>query len=200
MAKNKKRTGLIVFFVLIAILAVLITFFGKSIYDKLHREYLLSTYPLKYSELVEKYAGDNNIDKNLVYAIVKTESGFDEKAESSVGARGLMQIMEITFDTVKGWVEDDENQTFDDMYSAEQNLRYGCFLIGYLLRYYDGNEELAVCAYHAGTGNVDAWLENKEYSKDGKTLLFVPTNDTAHYLDKITNAKANYIELYNTEE
>lgn len=196
---TKKKSKLIVFFAVCAILVSLILIFGKSIFDNLRLQYLYSSYPQKYSEEIELLAKEHGLDKNLVYALVKTESGFNEKAESSVGARGLMQIMEITFDTVKSW-SDDEEAVFDDMFKAQKNLEYGCFLLGYLMRYYDGNEELAICAYHAGTGNVDVWLSNAEYSSDGKTLDIIPASDTAHYLEKITNAKNKYITLYSTED
>lgn len=196
---TKKKARLVVFFAICAVLVTLILIFGKSIFDNLRLQYLYSSYPQKYSEEIERLANEYKLDKNLVYAVVKTESGFNEKAESNVGARGLMQIMEVTFDTVKSW-SDDDGAVFDDMFIAEKNLQYGCFLLGYLMRYYDGNEMLAICAYHAGTGNVDVWLSNEEYSSDGKTLDHIPVAATAHYLEKITNAKQKYITLYSTED
>ena len=59
-------------------------------------------YPLKYSEYVEKYSEEYNIDKYLVYAIIKAESNFKENAKSTSNAVGLMQIMEATaFETAK---------------------------------------------------------------------------------------------------
>ena len=50
-------------------------------------------YPCKYSVLVEQYAAEYDLDPLLVYSFVRTESGFDPDATSSVEARGLMQIM-----------------------------------------------------------------------------------------------------------
>ena len=195
----KKKVKLVVFFSVCAVLIALILIFGKSIFENLRLQYLYFSYPQKYSEEIEALSKKYELDENLVYAVVKTESGFNERAESELGARGLMQIMKPTFETVRNW-SDDEEAVFDDMFKAEKNLEYGCFLLSYLLKYYDGDEKLTICAYHAGTGNVDVWLSNDAYSSDGKTLDIVPTPDTAHYLEKITNAKQKYITLYSTED
>ncbi len=45
--------------------------------------------------------GKYNIDPMILYAFIRTESNFNPNAESNVGARGLMQITEITFDWIK---------------------------------------------------------------------------------------------------
>ena len=46
-------------------------------------------YRQDYSEYVEKYAKENNIDSLLIYAIIKAESNFDSKAVSNKGALGV---------------------------------------------------------------------------------------------------------------
>ena len=81
------------------------------------------------------------------------------------------------------------------MFDPKQNIRYGCYLIGYLINYFD-DTDCAVCAYHAGIGSVDSWLSNTDYSKDGKKLDTIPASDTGHYLDKIKKALNNYYTIY----
>lgn len=54
-------------------------------------------YPRKYNDLVEQYAAEYDLDPLLVYSFIRTESGFDPGATSSVDARGLMQMTEETF-------------------------------------------------------------------------------------------------------
>ncbi len=51
----------------------------------------------KYNDLVEQYAAEYDLDPLLVYSFIRTESGFDPGATSSVDARGLMQMTEETF-------------------------------------------------------------------------------------------------------
>lgn len=158
--------------------------------------YTERAYPMKYSEYVEKYSKEYSVDKFLVYAVIKTESGFRPDAVSSVGARGLMQITEVTFDWIKFRLGDDENE-FYDMYDPEVNIRYGCWFLGFLCdEFGSGNIRTVAAAYHAGRGKVNEWLDNKDYSSDGVHLDSIPGRDTAHYVSKVTRAVDKYIRLY----
>ncbi len=194
MSKTRHKNRVFPIAVLI-ILALILVFVGNALYKFLNEKYLLKNYPIKYQEYVEKYSLENNVDKFLIYAIIKIESNFDPDAVSNVGARGLMQIMEETFQWIHFRLSDDESIEYDEMFDPEQNIRYGCYLVGYLVRYYE-SADCAVCAYHAGIGSVDSWLSNSDYSKDGKNLDVVPTSDTGHYLDKINKALNNYYTIY----
>ena len=193
--KKKKPLFLIVVLIL---LALIILIFGNTIYKIAREKYLLMSYPIKYEELVEKYAYENEVDKFLIYAIIKTESDFKPDAESNLGARGLMQIMEPTFEWIRYRFGDSEELVYDIMYEPDQNIRYGSYLISYLMDHF-GTIELAVCAYHAGIGNVDSWLQNPEYSKDGEKLDVIPISDTEYYLKKVTDALNIYHNLYMEE-
>lgn len=186
--RKKRKAPLVIPILIVALLLVGIGgYFG-------YNKYLEIAYPIKYQSWVEKYAAENHLNKYFVYAVIKTESGFDPSAESNVGARGLMQIMEDTFDWIK-FKSDDEDAVYYDMYDAETNIRYGCYLLGYLMDEF-GSVEVAAAAYHAGRGNVNSWLSDKKYSSDGVHLDNIPISDTAHYVNKITKAMNKYIKLY----
>lgn len=194
--KSRKKGAFIA--AIIVLIALIAFFFGSAAYKTIREKYLLSNYPIRYQQLVEKYAAENNVDKFLIYAIIKTESDFKSDAVSNMGARGLMQIMDETFQWVRFRLGDDDALGYDAMFDPEQNIRYGCYLVGYLLRYFE-NEEAAICAYHAGVGNVDSWLSNPDYSANGKSLDTVPASDTNHYLSKVKNALNIYQTLYKEE-
>jgi len=152
-------------------------------------------HPIEYSNFVEHYANEYNIDKFLIYAIIKTESGFDSMAESNMGARGLMQIMPDTFEWIQWKWFSDDGLTYDDMYTPEFNIRYGARLISYHLNYYE-NIDNSIAAYHAGDGDVDRWLKDNTLSKDGKTLDNIPIAETQHYVNKVNKAYEIYTKLY----
>lgn len=190
--QKNKHNGLKAFIViLILVFACAGLYFG-------YKYWIASTHPVRYSQYIEIYADQNDIDKYLVYAVIKTESGFDPEAVSNIGARGLMQIMEETFDWIKYKLGDDETQ-YSDMFDPKHNIRYGCYLLGYL---YDefGNIDATMAAYHAGRGKVNEWLADPRYSSDGIHLDNIPISDTAHYVDKINKAMDIYIELYDNEK
>ena len=154
-------------------------------------------HPLEYAGLITQYALAQDLDPALVSAVILCESSFNPQAESRVGARGLMQLMEDT----AGWVahkldEDDASYSFDLLYNPETNIRFGTWYLGYLTRRFDGDATNIVCAYHAGQGNVDAWLKNPKYSSDGVTLDVIPTQDTAAYASRVLRARDVYRKHY----
>ena len=111
-------------------------------------------YPTKYSEYVEKYSEENNLDKYLVYAIIKAESNFDPNVKSNADARGLMQLMEETAVERSNAIEGTEVEAYD-LYDPETNIKLGTSYFAYLMGLYDNNIVLAIIAYNAGLGNVE---------------------------------------------
>lgn len=193
--KNRKVIIPRLLFLIIAFLIVgIVVWISMRIYQYNQHQILLSQHPLKYSEYVERYANENNLDPFLVYAVIKTESSFVPTSVSNVGATGLMQIMSDTFDWIQYRLDDNET-VYEDMNDPETNIRYGCYLLGYLFKLY-GNMDCAIAAYHAGPGSVSSWLKNPEYSDDGITLKDIPIADTKHYLRKIHRAYEIYKQLY----
>lgn len=197
MGKSKSgiKVPIIVAVLLILVLGVIM---GVKGYESVKLDYLKNTHPIRYSEYVEKYSNEYGIDKYVIYSVIKTESGFNPEAVSSVGARGLMQIMEETFDWIKYRLGDGDEVTYDDMFDPEANIRYGVYLYDYLFEYF-GDRDLASAAYNSGIGTVSEWLSNPEYSEDGDTLKKIPSKTAQHYVNKINNAYNSYLELYSSE-
>ena len=126
--------------VLLALLLAAITLLNRG------SDTVMNTaYPRKYDEYVTYYAGKYQIDPYILYSIIRTESNFNPQAESNVGARGLMQITEITFDWIKTKIAPDEPLTFDDLYDPEVNIRFGSYFISYCLQRYD--DDLATARF-----------------------------------------------------
>ncbi len=155
-------------------------------------------YPMKYEEEIRLSAGVYGFPPSFMAAIVKTESDFDPYATSSVGARGLMQIMPDTGKWIARKLGEEQNYTDDSLYDAETSLRYGAWYLDFLLKRYDGYFVNAVAAYHSGQGTVDEWLKNENYSKDGIALTGLPdgASQTKHYVDKVRKAYEYYQEAY----
>ena len=98
--KKTQKGGLplIVWLVVIAILVGALVLFVVNCQGRTTKNVMKIAYPQKYSEYVNKAAADYNLPPALIYAVIRTESGFDPDAESSVGARGLMQLMPSSFE------------------------------------------------------------------------------------------------------
>lgn len=153
-------------------------------------------YPRKYSRQVEQWAAEYELDPLLVYAFIRTESGFDPAATSSVEARGLMQMTEETFIWLRSKIAPDEELLFANLYDPETSIRFGCYYLHLCMERYNGDVATAAAAYHSGWGTVDALLQMEEHSADGETLQGFPYSQMNHYVKKITSCYARYQRIY----
>lgn len=184
---------LLKFLITLLILASIIFILFKVV--KIDDIIMKKLYPLKYSEYVEKYAKEYNIDKYMVYAIIKAESNFNENAKSSSDAIGLMQIMETT--AIETARKMDLEVTEEDLFKPDLNINIGLKYFTYLLNQYDNNYPLAIIAYNAGIGNVDAWIKDGTIKEDGTDIENVPFKETNNYVRKILRDYEIYKGLYN---
>lgn len=184
---------LLKFLITLLILASIIFILFKVI--KIDDIIMKKLYPLKYSEYVEKYAKEYNIDKYMVYAIIKAESNFNENAKSSSDAIGLMQIMETT--AIETARKMDLEVTEEDLFKPDLNINIGLKYFTYLLNQYDNNYPLAIIAYNAGMGNVDVWIKDGTIKEDGTDIENVPFKETNNYVRKILRDYEIYKGLYN---
>lgn len=157
---------------------------------------VVDAHPVYYQDLIERYAHENNLQPAFVEAIILNESSYRPDAESNVGARGLMQVMEDT----AGWIAGklgDKQYHFDAMYDPETNIRYGTWYLGYLSRLFRGDPVLMAAAYHAGQTTVNRWLADPRYSTDGVTMApdDLPDGPTKTYARRVTRDYAIYQAL-----
>lgn len=196
--KNRLKKGvpygrIIIILLVISVAMGFLFDIGCSLIEK-------KTHPLKYTEYIEKYSEQYKVPKELVYAIIKTESDFVSNAVSRVGAVGLMQLMPETFkDLTENFLY--ENLDTGMLYDPETNIRYGVFYLSWLKTNFE-DWNCVIAAYNGGIGNVTKWLNDSEYSDDGKTLIIknIPFEETRNYVKKINKATEKYTELYFSEK
>lgn len=188
--RQRRRTLLAIFASALVVLIALGAWalFGRGRMD-------LSRYPMTYAPEIRAAAAEFSLDPAYVASVVLAESSFDAEAVSSAGAIGLMQIMPATGEWIAGKLED---EPFDvqRLYQPEVNLRYGCWYLRFLLDRYDEDMYTASTAYHQGQGRVDQWLEDPQYSEDGRTLTAISSAVTDTYVNRIMESYAHYQELY----
>lgn len=156
---------------------------------------LKAFHPRIYREYVEIYSKEYNLDENLVYSIIKVESKFNKKAVSRREAKGLMQISYIT----QKWAEEELELGNIDIFDPETNIKIGCWYLDKLFKEFN-NLDLVITAYNGGSGNVNKWLKNDDYSKDGSKLYEIPFKETKNYLAKVKENYIIYKSLYREEE
>lgn len=129
------------------------------------------------------------VDPRFIHAVIWQESKYDQNARSHAGAQGLMQLMPAT---AKRFGCEDSND-------PESNIEAGTKYLGWLLKRFDGNVELALAGYNAGEGAVDKYNgvppynETRNYVKIisqryGKTYLAVQETADSNTSETSTSA------------
>ena len=174
------------------ILIIFIVIFGIN-YNKIKNMTLKKIYKIEYSEYVEKYSEEYQVDKYLIYAIIKAESNFSEEAISSKGAKGLMQLMQTTAEEIASKINIEVTE--ENILNPDININLGTKYISMLIQKY-GNIGLSLSAYNAGAGNVDKWIANGTLKNDGSDIENVPYTETNNYVRKILRDYEIYKQLY----
>jgi soluble lytic murein transglycosylase len=196
MKPTVKRTLIIVIIIAISIAAGLCLDAVWSLLEK-------KAHPKNYSDIVEKYAAEYDIPPEVIFAVIKTESGFDPNARSSAGALGLMQMMPSTFEWLTG--EEHLNEKLADikLFDPEVNIRYGTYYISYLKNRFFANQtnenidwDIIFAAYNGGEGNVAKWLCDPECIDENGKLVNIPFSETHSYVSKVNKALNTYKEIY----
>lgn len=99
---------------------------------------------IQIEQAVKKYAQAFRVDEDLVWAVIRQESGGNPTAVSPKGAMGLMQLMPDTA-ALMG---------VTNPFDVEQNIAGGIKYLESCLRRFDGEVDLALAAYNAGPENV----------------------------------------------
>lgn len=188
-----KKLNIKLIVIIIIILTICLLFGIFNVKEKI----LKIWYPMHYLEEVEKYSNEYNVDKNLVYALIKAESNFKEEAKSNKGAIGLMQIMQNTAKDINKKIENpiEEKAISEKLLNAEYNINLGTKYLSMLIEKYN-NIEIALAAYNAGIGTVDTWIENGTLKSDGSNIENIPYKETNNYVRKILRSYKIYSQIY----
>jgi soluble lytic murein transglycosylase-like protein len=127
-----------------------------------------------YNPIIERAALSHDMQAALLRAVIVVESGFNERAESHAGARGLMQLMPETA----------RQYGVSDSFDPEQNVNAGAQYLRELIDLYDNDLELVLAAYNAGEGAVERY---------GRQVP--PFEETRRYVPKVLKVYKSLLTL-----
>ncbi len=139
--------------------------------------------------IVTETAIDMDISPALALAVAEVESNFDDRARSSKGAVGLMQVMPGTAkDTARGL-----RMKSWDLRNPRQNAKIGLTYLRELNRRYRGDVHLTLAAYNAGPMNVVRWCKRAGPRQPGRTVVKrCAFKSTRTYISRVLAAEARY--------
>lgn len=151
----------------------------KKNYLSLSKKTLESIFPLRFKDIVLKES--EKISPILTFSLIRQESGFNHKAKSHAGARGLMQLMPQTANRLAN-----KRLSESSLYNPNLNIRLGTKLLEQHLDEYDNNLVFTLSAYNAGRTRVKRW-KNEYFKKSSliHDIENIPFKETRKYVKLI---------------
>ena len=183
-------------FAIIAAILVLSIGFGLA-FDGIATAIEKKQYPLspRYADDIQRVSAEYGIPEVILWAIVRTESGFSSNLEGEDGGIGLMQLTPDEFAMIQTDILKEAPQDAGLLYDPQKNLACGAAYLSFLYQRY-GVWETVFAAFDAGTDAVDAWLANPDCVSELGTLENIPNQKTARFVREVTEARELYIKLY----
>ena len=128
------------------------------------------------------------MDRALIYAFMRQESRFSQRAKSHAGARGLMQLMPGTAGFMTG--KRFRGARRNELYDPELNISIAQRYIRYLIRndVVKGSVLMLAAAYNGGPGNLNKWRRRAARRKATDPLIFIetiPARETRNYVERV---------------
>jgi soluble lytic murein transglycosylase len=134
------------------------------------------------------------LDEELIYAVMREESGYRPEVLSVSGARGLLQLMPETAELVAKRVELAEFSV-EDLFLPRVNIQLGSAYLAELLGRFSGRASAAIGSYNAGPHRVTRWLDG-ELLDDDEWVEEIPYDQTRSYVKRVLRSVYAYRVLY----
>ncbi|MEX2534359.1 MAG: transglycosylase SLT domain-containing protein [Trueperaceae bacterium] len=156
-----------------------------------------AAYPQAFPQLVMTEASSQDLEPELLWAIMRQESAFYPRAVSVSNAAGLMQVIPSTWD----WLAELQKEEPGDRFDPAANIRYGSYYLRWLMNYHDGDAELVIPSYNRGQGYIRRLFES-DYVAGNKDDFFreIDALETREYLQRVTVNYRTYLALYVDED
>jgi soluble lytic murein transglycosylase-like protein len=116
----------------------------------------------RYNSLIGKAAREHQVDQALLQAVIAVESGYNPRAVSHKGAKGLMQLMPETA----------RRYGVTDIFDPAQNIKGGAQYLRDLIQRFNNDVPLALAAYNAGEAAIVQYGHRIPPFRE--TMLYVP--------------------------
>jgi soluble lytic murein transglycosylase len=152
-------------------------------------------YPAPYRDAFDRYSPAAKVDPRLVLSLARQESRFNPSVKSAASARGLLQFIPETAQTLA----DEEGMKgfeLDDVYMPEVAVRLAVRYVADLLKLFPDNPHAVLAAYNTGEKNVERWIARARSSDVDRLVTEIAIPETKDYVAKVMNSYRAYTLLY----
>ena len=178
--------------------------FGESAAKAIPQDFQLSLmprdlveliYPAPYRDAFDRYAPAAGVDPRLVLSLARQESRFNPSVKSGASARGLLQFIPETAQTLAN-EEGIKGFELDDVYNPEVAVRLAVRYVADLLKLFPNNPHAVLAAYNTGEKNVERWIARSRSSDVDRLVTEIAIPETKDYVAKVMNSYRAYLQLY----
>jgi soluble lytic murein transglycosylase len=157
-----------------------------------------ANFPAPNREVLLRAVKGKNVDPRFVLSIMRQESGYNPRARSLAGARGLLQL---TIDVANKYMRGAgiERVTEDDLYRPEVNIPVGVEYLSQLFRMFPDLPEAAAASYNGGEDNVERWVRRAVHKDNGVFTSEIGFAESKDYAIKVLANYRAYQQLYTSD-
>jgi soluble lytic murein transglycosylase len=152
-------------------------------------------YPAPYRDAFDRYAPAAGVDPRLVLSLARQESRFNPSVKSGASARGLLQFIPETAQTLAN-EEGMKGFELDDVYNPQVAVRLAVRYVADLLKLFPNNPHAVLAAYNTGEKNVERWIARSRSSDVDRLVTEIAIPETKDYVAKVMNSYRAYLQLY----
>lgn len=169
-----------------------------AVYTQRAPEALSLMYPRAFRSSVEAWAAKHEIEPSLAWAIMRRESAFAPEVTSAADARGLMQIIPPTANSIAQELKLPPADAAQ-LYSPEWNIRLGTWYLKALSNRLQ-HPTLVAAAYNGGPSSVAKWAKERAEVQLDEWVEEIPFKETRGYVKQVTSDLFIYRQLYGGEQ
>jgi soluble lytic murein transglycosylase len=157
------------------------------------REQIELLYPAPYADSFLQYSSPRNVDPRFALSIMRQESRFRPDVKSNAAARGLMQFISTTSNTIAAELGKN-NFRQDELYNPPTAILFGSQYLANLFKMFPNQPQAVVASYNGGEINMARWMTR---SKSDNPDRYVPEILFTQSKDYVYKVMANY-RVYQT--
>jgi soluble lytic murein transglycosylase-like protein/predicted negative regulator of RcsB-dependent stress response len=160
------------------------------------REMVELLYPAPYADALLQNAPQKGVDPRFILAIARQESRFQPEAKSVAAARGLLQFIPSTAQTIAAQLGRREFQQ-DELYDPRTAILFGAQYMGNLFKQFPDMPQAVAASYNGGEDNVARWVARARSNDPDRYVLEIGFTQSKDYVFKVLPNYWTYQALYN---
>ena len=159
------------------------------------REMVELLYPAPYAGALLQFAPQKGVDPRFILAIARQESRFQPEAKSVAAARGLLQFIPSTAQTIAAQLGKRDLQQ-DELYDPRTAILFGAQYMGNLFKQFPDMPQAVAASYNGGEDNVARWVARSRSNDPDRYVLEIGFSQSKDYVYKVLPNYWTYQALY----